>query len=154
MAEMEEMKVWSLGGEDPQEEGMATHSSLLAWRIPWTEEPGGLQSIGSQRVGHGWSDLAHTHAQPYTISFSPCLAPSSSLYHQRAENQVKNRPRNGAGTGTFAFGKRTVPTERLISPGPFFSPRFFYTVSQNVILCKLQSINLFAKPQYKTWSSN
>ena len=40
--------------------GMATHSSLLAWRIPWTEEPGGLQSIGSQRVGHDWRDLACT----------------------------------------------------------------------------------------------
>ena len=45
------MWVQSLGGEDPLEEGMTTHSSILAWRIPWTEEPGGLQSIGSQRVG-------------------------------------------------------------------------------------------------------
>ena len=41
-----------LGQEEPLEEGMATHSSILAWRIPWTEEPGGLQSTGSQRVGH------------------------------------------------------------------------------------------------------
>ena len=41
----------TLGGEDPLEKGMATHSSILAWRIPWTEEPGGLQSLGSQRVG-------------------------------------------------------------------------------------------------------
>ena len=46
--------VWSLGWEDPLEEGMATHSSILAWRIPWTEEPGKLQSMGSQRVGHVW----------------------------------------------------------------------------------------------------
>ena len=50
--EPQEMWVRSLGQEDPLEEGMATHSSILAWRIPWTEEPGGLQSIGSQRVGH------------------------------------------------------------------------------------------------------
>ena len=42
------------------EEGLATHSSILAWRIPWTEGPGGLQSMGSQRVGHDWRDLAHT----------------------------------------------------------------------------------------------
>ena len=42
----------SLGWEDPLEEGMATHCSVLAWRIPWTEEPGGLQSTGSQRVRH------------------------------------------------------------------------------------------------------
>ena len=41
-----------LGGEDPIEKGTATHSSILAWRIPWTKEPGGLQSMGSQRVGH------------------------------------------------------------------------------------------------------
>ena len=46
--------IWfqSLGQEDPLEEGMATHSSVLAWRIPWTEQPGGLQSMGSRRVGH------------------------------------------------------------------------------------------------------
>ena len=44
--------VWSLGWEDPLEKEMATHSSILAWRIPWREQPGGLQSIGSQRVGH------------------------------------------------------------------------------------------------------
>ena len=44
--------VCSLSWEDPLEKGMATHSSILAWRIPWTEEPGGLQSMGSQRVGH------------------------------------------------------------------------------------------------------
>ena len=46
------MQVQSLGWEDPLEEGMATHSSILAWRIPRTEETGGLQSIGSHRVGH------------------------------------------------------------------------------------------------------
>ena len=46
------MRVQSLGGEDPLEESMATHSSLLTWRIPSTEEPGGLQPSGSQRVGH------------------------------------------------------------------------------------------------------
>ena len=54
MPEMKETQVWSLGREDPLEEGMATHSSSLAWRIPWTEEPGGLQSMGLQRVGHEW----------------------------------------------------------------------------------------------------
>ena len=47
---MEETRVKSWGQEDPLEKGMATHSSVLAWRIPWTEEPGGLQPIGSQRV--------------------------------------------------------------------------------------------------------
>ena len=47
--------VWSLGWEDPLEEGMAPHSSILARKIPWTEEPGGLQSMGSLRVGHNWA---------------------------------------------------------------------------------------------------
>ena len=49
---MQETSVPSLGWEDPLEKGMATHSSILAWEIPWTEEPGGLESMGSQRVRH------------------------------------------------------------------------------------------------------
>ena len=49
---MRETWVLSLDQEDPLEKRMATHRSILAWRIPWTEEPGGLQSMGSQRVGH------------------------------------------------------------------------------------------------------
>ena len=49
---MQEIQVLSLGWEDPLEKGMATHSSILAWRIPWTEEPGELQFMGLQRVRH------------------------------------------------------------------------------------------------------
>ena len=52
LSTMHETWLRSLGQEDPMEKGMATHSSILAWRIPWTEEPGGLQSMGSQRVRH------------------------------------------------------------------------------------------------------
>ena len=52
--------IQSLGWEDPLERGMATHSSILAWRIPWTEEPGGVQSMGSQRVRH---DFVTEHQQ-------------------------------------------------------------------------------------------
>ena len=52
MQEMEKMQALSLGQEDPLEEGMATHSNIPAWEIPWTEKPGGLHSMGSQRVGH------------------------------------------------------------------------------------------------------
>ena len=51
---MQGIQVWSLGQEDPLKKGMVTHSIIHAWRIPWTEEPGGLQSVGSQRVGHNW----------------------------------------------------------------------------------------------------
>ena len=49
---MQETQVVSLGWEDTLEKGMLTHFSILAWKIPWTEEPGGLQSVGSQRFGH------------------------------------------------------------------------------------------------------
>ena len=52
---MQETLVRFLGQEDPLEKEMATHSSILAWRIPWTEEPGGLQSTGSQRIRHDWA---------------------------------------------------------------------------------------------------
>ena len=52
LPEVQETQVRSLGQEDPLEKGMATHSSILAWRTPWTEEPGGLQSLGSKRVRH------------------------------------------------------------------------------------------------------
>ena len=60
MQESQEMWVRSLSQEDPLEEEMATHSSILAWEIPWTEEPGGLQSMVLQRVRHDW---AHTRAR-------------------------------------------------------------------------------------------
>ena len=58
---MQDTWVQSLDQEDPLEKGMTTHSSILAWSIPWTEEPGGLQSMGSQRVGQ---------TQPLTLSLS------------------------------------------------------------------------------------
>ena len=67
MQESKETQVQSLGQGDPLEEGMATHSSILAWRTPQTEEPGGLQSTGLQRVVHDRSDL--THIQAHTGSF-------------------------------------------------------------------------------------
>ena len=66
---MQETQVWSLGWEDPLEKEMATHSSILAWRIPWTEEPGGLQSMGSQSGGH--DSATNTFASlPFVLSTS------------------------------------------------------------------------------------
>ena len=63
---MRKTQVRSLGWEDPLEKEMATHSSILAWRIPWTEEPGGLQSVGSQRVRH---DRATTLGMAVRVPF-------------------------------------------------------------------------------------
>ena len=68
MQEPQKVWVWSLDKEDPLEEGMAMHPSIHVWRIPWTKEPGRLQSIGSQRVGHDWSDLAQTLIPEQTLS--------------------------------------------------------------------------------------
>ena len=67
---MWETWVQSLDWEDPLEKGMATHSSILAWKILWTEEPGRLWSMGSQRVGHNWATntyllYVHTHSYSY-----------------------------------------------------------------------------------------
>ena len=72
-SDTKKMWVWSLYQEDPLEESMATHSSILVWRIPWTEEPGRLQSIGLQRVGLGWVTNTFTfhiiiHIRKYTIN--------------------------------------------------------------------------------------
>ena len=58
---MQETQVWYPGWEDALEKGMATRSSIPAWRTPWTEEPGGLESMGSQRVGHDYMTNTHTH---------------------------------------------------------------------------------------------
>ena len=82
---MRETWFQSLGQEDPLEKEMATHSSILAWRIPWTEEPGRLQSMGSQRVGHDWAtSLSFTfnsyvtgHTQYYRIHISLNLSQCS-----------------------------------------------------------------------------
>ena len=70
-AAMQEMQVRSLGWEDPLEEEMATHSGILAWEIPWTEEPGGLQSMGLQRVGH---DLVTKQQQQQYQKVGMCLS--------------------------------------------------------------------------------
>ena len=97
MQKTQEIRVRSLGGEDPLEDEMATHSGILAWRIPWAEEPGGLQSMGSQRIGTQLSDLAcnmqvKAHRPClYTLSYcayvnnSNWILWSSFLFH---ENQM------------------------------------------------------------------
>ena len=72
---MQETQVRSLGQEDPLEKGMATHSSILAWKIPWTEEPYGLQSMGLQGVGHD-------RVTEYTTLFSWATCVKERLNHR------------------------------------------------------------------------
>ena len=83
LSAMQETRVQSLGWEDPLEKAMATHSSTLAWIIPWMEEPGGLQSIGSQRVRRDFTFtfnavLSH-HITPLIVVFSVFLFILGSL---------------------------------------------------------------------------
>ena len=65
-----EMRVQPLGREDTSEDGMATHSSVLAWRIPWTEEPSGLQFMGSQSIRYNWGDSMRVHIPRCVHAFS------------------------------------------------------------------------------------
>ena len=67
---MQETRVISLGQEDPLEKAMATHPSILAWEIPWTEDPGGLQLIGSQRFGHGLATKPEKVMAPHSSTLA------------------------------------------------------------------------------------
>ena len=92
---MKETQFWFLGQEDPLEMETATHSSILAWRIPWTEEPGRLQSVGSQRAGHDWVTKTHTCNYFKILStwwiFSLTLIPIwIFLYHTKYCDELHN----------------------------------------------------------------
>ena len=92
---MRETRVWSLGQEDPLEKEMVTHSSILAWKIPWMEKPGRLQSTGSQRVGHDWATSPSpspvflpekSHGQRSLAGYSPWgLKESDTTFFHRSE---------------------------------------------------------------------
>ena len=91
---MWETWVWPLGWEDPLEEGMATHSSILAWRIPWTEEPGGLWSMGSQRFGHDWV-TEHMNIK--------CIYPFKLEFPSFPDNMPRNEIAGSYGKSIFSF---------------------------------------------------
>ena len=88
--------VRSLGWEDTLEKGMVTHSSMLAWRIPWTEKPGGLQSMGSKRVGHD----SHTHTHTHTHTYTYMLNPDVLLLHTTLPTSLTPNPKFVYVTGT------------------------------------------------------
>ena len=73
---MQETWIWSLDQEDPLEEEMATHSNILAWRIPWTEEPGRLQPMGSQRVRQDWVTNTHKDLHGRVLKGGPTAFPN------------------------------------------------------------------------------
>ena len=89
---MRETWVQSLGWEDPLEKEMATHSSILAWIIPWTEEPGGLQSMGSQRVRHNWATSLSLPRSVLGVHWRDwCWSWNSSTLATRYEELTQNR---------------------------------------------------------------
>ena len=129
---MQETWVWSLGREDPLEKEMATHSSILAWRIPWTEEPGGLQSMGLQRVGpdwatslSDWSNLAAAAVGPYAtykgmlraVEYDGAFAgPFASIFFWcKTPVQCLLLPRRILGAGNTAVNKTDNNTIIYIS---------------------------------------
>ena len=83
---MQKTWVQSLGQEDPLEKEMATHSSILAWEIPWMEEPGGLQSTGSQRVGHDWAtSLSFFHVSMSHVNIKPWRFSALSIFISKSK---------------------------------------------------------------------
>ena len=130
---MRETQVQSLGWEDPLEKEMATHSSILAWRIPWMEEPGRLQATGSQRVGHDWATSPHL-----MIKLWNTIWPLKAEKDQNIEKDLQSRTGNlcikwGFPVGSVAknpparrcgfypwVGK--IPWRRAWQPTPVFLP--------------------------------
>ena len=111
---MRETWVRSLGQEDPLEKGMATHSSILAWRLPWTEEPGGLQSMGSQRVRHNSAPIGFNWgactsvAQSYPIFCDPMDLDVSEIYWVSLQERIKGK----GGEKSFRLCCGSDPWER------------------------------------------
>ena len=97
MQEMQEMRVRSLGGEDALEQEMATHSTILAWRIPWTGQPGGLQSTGPQRVSH---DLA-TQAKGWQTHTMKAFIKESGYVKTAAEADCRAKKITGDQKGPY-----------------------------------------------------
>ena len=105
LSSVQETQVWSLSQEDPLEKEMATHSSILAWKIPWTVEPGRLQSMGSQRVGQDW---ATSLEQKSNRAFSR---------HNRTHPNCGLLYRPGPGGPESTKRKREKERERAVSLG-------------------------------------
>ena len=84
------MQVPSLGQEDPLEEGMATHTSILAWRIPWTEEPGGLQPVGLQRVRHDLSTAQQQHGHIHNATCEIDHQRGAAVYHSELSSVLSD----------------------------------------------------------------
>ena len=114
---MQETWVRSLGQEDPLEKEMAIHSSILTWRIPWTEEPGGLQSTGSQRVRHDWvTNTAHLELSLIYLGFRKILVKHLSFSHPwwselQTNSQKRKKKGGGEGGAQWAYLGPSLPSD-------------------------------------------
>ena len=130
MQEMQEMRIWYVGLEDPLKMEMATHSSILVWRIPWTEEPGGLQSMGSQRVRHSWAGThTHTHTSLYitliegsalvwdVLESESCSVVSKSLL-PHGLYRPQNSPGQNTGVGSLSLLQGDLPNPGIEPRSP------------------------------------
>ena len=130
----------SLSQEDPLEEEMATHSSVTAWEIPWTEEPDGLQFMESQRVGHNWSNLACTRTQEQKhpakrrVKWSESRSVVSYSLPVHGLYSPRNSPGHNTGVGSLSLLQGIFPTQGL-NPGLPHGRRILYQLSQ---FCGLQ----------------
>ena len=153
MQKTQETLVWSLGGEDPLEEEMAPHSSILAWRIPWTEEPGRLQHMGLQRVRHNWSNLARRVSKdsfrlhtsfPISTSFFHCVIQRHSLWGNKgnasgcqSEMATVNRGSYGSSPCTDLSVKKVFLTHgRFASPALSWSLLVFLSCLHSILFCQ------------------
>ena len=116
MQELEEMWAWSLGWEDPMEKGMETHYSIVALRTLRTEEPGGLHSIVSQRVGHDWSDLACTQVNTFTERYSKVSKFSHSVMSDSLQPHGLQHARPPCPSPTPGVYSNSCPLSRWCHP--------------------------------------
>ena len=114
---MKERWIQSLGWEDSLEKGIATHSSILAWRIPWTEEPGGLVSMGSQRVRHNWATNTFTSSVCFLLESFYSESESSSVVCDSLRPlglySPWNSPGQNIGVGSLSLLQAIFPTQGL-----------------------------------------
>ena len=155
---MQETWVQSLGWEDLLEKGVAIHSSILAWRIPGTEEPGGLQSIGSQRVRHDW--VTNTHREKGKQQLQQTFSITSKITRWMGSATHRNHLglctyRSGQGDKTLAatvseknitYYSYLILTSKLWSSQTILKPYFYLSDLEMLIQCKLYN------PCYKNYA--
>ena len=155
---MQETQVQSLGWEDPLEKEMATHSSILAWRIPWTEEPGGLQSTRLQRVGHDWVTslsffislwwLCCRKGDPFQgLKLSSCLTLGNELSE---ETHLLTKQEILLGKGTWVESSRVKEHRRTALGKPIRRGKI---ISAKAMLKENNKVEELTFPKFQTYKA-